>query len=241
MAYEQHASMIRVMGCLKRYAFFCPTAQVAEGERGSGRSGLGAAITAVLTVPAKKKSRTGATATTAATAAARKDKSRAITGGVEVPKRTRKKKAVSAAHVESSGEEEQHGHQDATTQKAADTLHRRRADLIAQAPNDKGRKAGKAPKKAGPSKPHQSQPQQAMAGPSKSSKFAAASGPRGFAALDAFLVSKHLPASIDVNPEYIRIMILSGFWTKSLKPKVKTDRNHSLDFTAHPPASVSGV
>jgi hypothetical protein len=57
----------------------------------------------------------------------------------------------------------------------------------------------------------------------------------------AFLVSKHLPASIDVNPEYIRIMILSGFLTKSLKPKVKTDWNHSPDFTAHPPASFSVV
>jgi hypothetical protein len=53
-------------------------------------------------------------------------------------------------------------------------------------------------------------------------------------------VSKHLPASIDVNTEYMRMMILSGFLTKSLKPKVKTDRNRSPDFPAHLPASIDG-
>ncbi|KAJ7239124.1 hypothetical protein C8J57DRAFT_1246161 [Mycena rebaudengoi] len=51
----------------------------------------------------------------------------------------------------------------------------------------------------------------------------------------------HPPASIDVNSEYIRVMILSGFLTKSLKPIVKTGWNHSPDFAAHPPASFSGV
>ncbi|KAJ7218343.1 hypothetical protein C8J57DRAFT_1537511 [Mycena rebaudengoi] len=147
---------------------------------------LGTRTTAAMGLAAPPKKKTSAPkpkVATAATAATTPASGRAIV--VEVPKRTCKKKVVSSANVESSGEEEPRGRWDNTTKKAFNDLHQRRADLMAQAPNDASGKTGKAARKT-PSKPRKPESQQAEAGPSKPRQSAGASLPRGFIALDAY-------------------------------------------------------